>query len=115
MTKHHTADVEDGTDEEKASLARVRAQNDVYERNMRFRCWEIGVPVLATLACIACFYWCESCLLGVMLFCILLCCKDWVLVLVFITSLLLFISRHPVDKSTMHHITDAAIEFSKSE
>jgi hypothetical protein len=53
--------------------------------------------------------------LGVMLFCALLCCKDWVLVLVFVTSLLLFISRHPLDTQTVHHLTNAAIELARTE
>jgi len=112
MTEH---DVEHAREEQnKVALARIKEQNKAYERNIRLRFWEVGVPALATLACIACLYWCESCLLGVMLFCLLLCCKDWILVLVFITSLLLFVSRHPVDTGTMHRLSEAAYEFSKS-
>ena len=98
-----------------AVLARVRRQNEAYDRNMRLRVWEIGVPALATLACVVCLYTCENCLVGVMLFCALLCCKDWVLVLVFVTSLVLLLIRHPVDSGTMHHISNAAIELAKSQ
>jgi hypothetical protein len=98
-----------------AVFARVRRQNEAYERNLRLRVWEIGVPALATLACVVCLYTCENCLVGVMLFCALLCCKDWVLVLVFVTSLILLLIRHPVDPGTMHHISNAAMELAKSQ
>lgn len=110
-------ELEEGDKKERDDLlvTRLTKQNELYEKNLRLRLWEIGVPAFATFACIACLYWCESCLLGVMLFCALLCCKDWVLVLVFVTSLLLFISRHPLDTQTVHHLTNAAIELARTE
>lgn len=96
-------------------LTRIIRQNEEQERNLRLRIWEIGVPALATLACVLCIYTCENCLIGVMLFCALLCCKDWVLVLVFLTSLVLLMIRHPMNTGTMHHISNAAIELAKSD
>jgi hypothetical protein len=89
--------------------------NDAYESACRVRMWAIGVPALATLACIACMYYCEDCLIGVMIFCVVLCFKDWVLVLVFFVSLALFIAKHPLNSSTVHKLTDVGFEFVKSE
>lgn len=121
------SDLEQGGDHKKVKLSereehmdeivltRIIRQNEEQERNLRLRIWEIGVPALATLACVLCIYTCENCLIGVMLFCALLCCKDWVLVLVFLTSLVLLMIRHPMNTGTMHHISNAAIELAKSD
>ena len=113
---------EDGSrhdqDDDKAEPPLTQAQKrriEAYENQCRLRAWEIGVPAFAVLACIICLYTCEDCLLGVMLFCAVLCFKDWILVLVFITSLVLYASRHPIAPATMHHITNAAFEFIKTE
>lgn len=96
---------------EQESQRRLQA----YETQCRIRAWEVGVPALAVLACIVCLYTCEDCLLGVMLFCAVLCCKDWILVLVFVTSLVLYLAKHPMQPNTMHHISNAAFEFVQSE
>ena len=103
-------------DEAEEELTRSQKRRlEEYDRRCRLRAWEIGVPALAVIACIICLYTCEDCLLGVMLFCAVLCFKDWILVLVFITSLVLYISRHPMPSSTVHHITNAAFEFIRSD
>lgn len=105
----------DGEDED-ASLVRARKRRiEAHEAQCRLRMWEVGVPLLAVGACIACMYACEDCLIGVMLFCAVLCFKDWVLVLVFITSLGLYMLRHPMGTNTIHHITNAAFEFVRTD
>jgi hypothetical protein len=77
--------------------------------------WAIGVPAFATLACVLCLYVCEDCLIGVMVFCAALCFRDWVLVLVFWTSLALLLIRHPMDPGTLHRASNAAFEFVRTE
>jgi len=105
----------DGNTKESDELARLQRQNETLERNLRLKAWHIGIPALATLACVLCLYACENCLIGVMLFCAVLCCKDWVLVLVFCTSLVLLLIRHPPDTGTVHHLTNAAIALARAE
>jgi hypothetical protein len=102
-------------DDVESLLLSSKKLNEAYESACRARMWAVGVPALATLACIACMYYCEDCLIGVMIFCIVLCFKDWVLVLVFIVSLALFIMKHPLNSKTVHKIADVGFEFVKSE
>jgi hypothetical protein len=102
-------------DDEESRLLSVSKLNKAYESKCWLRMWEIGIPAFATLACIVCMYVCENCLIGVMLFCVLLCFKDWVLVLVFFVSLGLFIAKHPLDSHSMHKIANAGYEIVKSE
>jgi hypothetical protein len=110
---------EKGDDDEEAQqlllLEVTEKRNRLYESACRARLWEIGIPAFATLACVACLYVCEDCLLGVMLFCAALCFKDWVLVLVFFVSLGLFVMRHPVDTHTMHRVATAGYTFMQTE
>lgn len=93
----------------------ARLTNEAYDSACRARMWAIGVPALATLACVLCLYTCEDCLIGVMVFCAALCFRDWVLVLVFWTSLALLVIRHPMDTGTLHRVSNAAFEFIKTE
>ena len=102
-------------DDVEAHLLSNKKLNEAYESACRVRIWAVGVPLLATLSCIACMYLCEDCLIGVMIFCIVLCFKDWVLVLVFIVSLALYVIKHPLNSQTVHKISDAGFEFIKSE
>ena len=102
-------------DEDEAQLKRSILQNEAYDAACRARVWAIGVPSLATLACVLCLYVCEDCLVGVMVFCAALCFRDWVLVLVFWTSLALLVIRHPMDTSTFHRVSNAAFEFVRTE
>ena len=97
------------------SLVTARLKNEAYESACRARMWAIGVPAFATLACVLCLYTCEDCLIGVMVFCAALCFRDWVLVLVFWTSLALLVIRHPMDTNTLHRVSNAAFEFIKTE
>jgi uncharacterized membrane protein len=101
--------------EERERLLASREENEAYELAFRVRLWKIGVPAFATLACIVCLYTCEDCLIGVMIFCVALCFMDWVLVLVFIVSLVLLIMRHPMDSKSMHRVINAGYEFIKTE
>jgi hypothetical protein len=96
-------------------IQETRRKNEAYEAACRLRLWEIGTPAFAVFACVLCLYVCEDCLLGVMVFCAALCFKDWVLVIVFFTSLVLLLARHPMDSKTMHRITDAGYVFLKPE
>lgn len=102
---------ESGNDEESGLLEETERRNKLYESACRARMWEIGIPAGATLACVLCLYVCEDCLLGVMLFCVALCFKDWVLVLVFFVSLGLFVMRHPMDSHTLHRVAKAGFVF----
>jgi hypothetical protein len=102
-------------DDVEAHLLSSKKLNEAYENACKVRLWTIGVPAFATLACVLCLYLCEDCLLGVMIFCVVLCFKDWVLVLVFIVSLALFAIRHPLNSGTVHKIADAGFEFIKTE
>lgn len=105
----------DDNDEEMALLRKTILANEAYESHCRKRAWQIGVPVIATIACILCLFLCENCLLGVMLFCVLLCFRDPVLVLVFFVSLGLLIIRHPVASHTMQRVVDAGFVLMKPE
>lgn len=107
--------LEDLEADEREKLLLARDLNDAYESNIRVRAWKIGVPMIATLACILCMYACEDCLIGVMVFCVAMCFADWVLVLVFFVSLILLISRHPMDSKVLHRLANAGYEFIKSE
>jgi hypothetical protein len=51
----------------------------------------------------------------VMLFCVLLCFKDMVLVLVFIVSAALLIIRHPMNTHTMYRVVDAGMVLVRSD
>lgn len=106
--------VDDPEGDEKLTQAQ-RRRIEAYENQCRMRLWELGVPALAVLACIVCLYACEDCLIGVMLFCAVLCFKDWVLVIVFITSVVLYAFRHPLGSSAVRHITNAAFEFVRTD
>ena len=97
----------DHDDETDRLIKETRQKNEAYEAACRMRLWEIGTPAFAVFACVRCLSVCEDCLLGVMVFCAALCFKDWVLVIVFFTSLFLLLARHPMDSKTMHRITDA--------
>jgi hypothetical protein len=101
--------------DERERLLLSRELNEAYEADCRVRCWKIGVPVLATLACILCMYTCEDCLVGVMVFCVVMCFADWVLVIVFFVSLVLLVTKHPMDSKLMHRLANAGYEFIKSE
>lgn len=104
------------TDDEEAGLLRAAILADqAYESRCRVRAWQIGVPVFATLACILCLFLCENCLFGVMLFCVILCFRDPVLVLVFFVSLGLLIVRHPIPSTTVHRVMDAGYILVKPE
>jgi hypothetical protein len=96
-------------------LEETERRNRLYESACRARMWEIGIPAGATLACVLCLYVCEDCLLGVMLFCVALCFKDWVLVLVFFVSLGLFIMRHPMDSHVIHRVAKAGFTFIEAD
>jgi len=98
---------DDDEEAQRRLLDETDKRNKVYESACRARMWEIGVPAFATLACVLCLYVCEDCLLGVMVFCVALCFKDWVLVLVFFVSLGLFIMRHPMDPGTVQRVVRA--------
>jgi hypothetical protein len=102
-------------DEEAGLIRKTILENDAYESQCRVRMWQIGVPLFATLACILCLLLCENCLLGVMLFCVLLCFRDPVLVLVFFVSLGLLLVRHPVASHTVHRVVDAGFVLMKPE
>lgn len=103
-------------DEEAGLLIRKTIlENEAYESQCRVRMWQIGVPLFATLACILCLFLCENCLLGVMFFCVLLCFRDPVLVLVFFVSLGLLLVRHPVASHTVHRVVDAGFVLMKPE
>jgi hypothetical protein len=104
----------DGNDEEAGLLAEIR-RNEAYESSCRARMWALAVPAFATIACIVCLYVCEDCLFGVMLFCVVLCFKDAVLVLVFVVSLALLIVRHPIGASTTHRVMNAGYALVKPE
>lgn len=106
---------QDDKTEDEAQLKRSILQNEAYDTACRARMWAIGVPSLATLACVLCLYVCEDCLVGVMVFCAALCFRDWVLVLVFWTSLALLVIRHPMDTSTLHRVSNAAFEFVRTD
>jgi hypothetical protein len=110
MTDQKTA-----KDEETALLTETERATRAYEDACRLRMWQIGVPALATLACILCLYFCEKCLFGVMLFCVLLCFKDMVLVLVFVVSAALLIIRHPMNTHTMYRVVDAGMVLVRSD
>jgi hypothetical protein len=112
-----TSDEEEGpaTDEEAALLKDTVLRNQAYESMCRARMWQLGVPAFATLACVACLFLCEDCLFGVMLFCVLLCFKDLVLVLVFVVSLALLLIRHPMDTHTVHRVVDAGLVLVRPE
>lgn len=102
-------------DEETGLLRKTILANEAYESQCRVRMWQIGVPLLATLACVLCLFLCENCLLGVMLFCVILCFRDPVLILVFIVSLGLLLVRHPVASHTVQRVVDAGIVLLKPE
>lgn len=106
---------DDKESDEAQLLKRSIMQNEAYDTACRARMWAIGVPSLATLACVLCLYVCEDCLVGVMVFCAALCFRDWVLVLVFWTSLALLVIRHPMDTSTLHRVSNAAFEFVRTD
>ena len=110
----HTPQSQEDTEDEEANIQTMK-RIEAHEARCKLRAWEIGIPALAVIACIVCLYTCEDCLLGVMLFCAVLCFKDWILVIVFITSLILYSSRHPMAPNTVHHITNAAFEFVKTD
>jgi hypothetical protein len=101
-------------DSERALRAAI-LHDEAYDAACRARMWAIGVPAFATLACVLCLYVCEDCLIGVMVFCAALCFRDWVLVLVFWTSLALLLIRHPMDPGTLHRASNAAFEFVRTE
>ena len=90
-------------------------RNEAYESGCRVRLWNLAVPAFATIACIVCLHVCEDCLLGVMLFCVLLCFRDAVLVLVFVVSLALLIVRHPIGASTTSRVMNAGYALVKPE
>ncbi len=102
------------TDEE-ALLLSSATLSKAYETRCNARLWELGIPAFATLACILCLYVCEDCLFGVMLFCLLLCFKDWVLVLVFFVALGLLMARHPFQTDTLHRLANAGYEIIKTD
>jgi hypothetical protein len=102
-------------DSEEAGLLETERANKAYESACRLRIWQVGVPAVATIACVLCLYFCETCLYGVMLFCALLCFKDMVLVLVFFVSLGLLLVRHPIDTHTVHRVVDAGIVLVRQE
>lgn len=103
-------------DDEEASLLRKSIlANEAYESQCRVRMWQIGVPAIATIACVLCLFLCERCLLGVMLFCAILCFRDPVLVLVFFVSLGLLIIRHPMESHTVQRVVDAGFVLVKPE
>jgi hypothetical protein len=104
-----------GEDEEAGLLTDSILRDQAYESACRARMWQLGVPAFATLACVACLFVCEDCLFGVMLFCVLLCFKDLVLVLVFVVSLALLLIRHPMDTRTAQRVVDAGIVLVKSD
>ena len=106
---------DDDEEAQRRLLDETDKRNTVYESACRARMWEIGVPAFATLACVLCLYVCEDCLIGVMVFCAALCFRDWVLVLVFWTSLALLLIRHPMDPGTLHRASNAAFEFVRTE
>lgn len=105
----------DPDDEESGLLRKTILANEAYESQCRIRAWQIGIPLIATLACILCLFLCENCLIGVMLFCVLLCFRDPVLVLVFFVSLGLLIIRHPVASHTVQRVVDAGFVLMKPE
>lgn len=102
-------------DEEAALLRKTILANEAYESHCRVRVWQLGVPLVATLACILCLVLCENCLLGVMLFCVLLCFRDPVLILVFLVSLGLLLIKHPVAPHTVNRVVDAGFVLLKPE
>ena len=102
-------------DEEAALMRKTALANSVNEGQFRARMCQIGVPLFATLACVLCLFLCENCLFGVMLFCVLLCFRDPVLVLVFFVSLGLLLIRHPVASHTIHRVVDAGFVLKKPE
>ena len=104
------------TDDEEAGLLRKKILADkAYESHCRVRLWQIGVPAFATIACVLCLVLCENCLLGVMVFCAVLCFRDPVLVLVFFVSLGLLLVRHPVASHTVQRVVDAGFVLVKPE
>ena len=106
----------DGPDsEDDALLEKSIQRNLAYESACRARMWQIGVPAVAILACIVCLYVCEDCLIGVMVFCVLLGFRDCVLVLVFIVSLLLLLARHPMDTKTVTWIAKTGYTLVKTD
>jgi hypothetical protein len=101
--------------DEEALLLSSTSLNKAYDTRCNTRLWEVGIPAFATLACILCLYVCEDCLFGVMLFCLLLCFKDWVLVLVFFVALGLLVARHPLQSETLHRLANAGYEIIKTD
>jgi hypothetical protein len=106
---------ETDTTEDDALLQQANQRNLAYESACRVRMWQIGVPALATLACVLCLYVCEDCLIGVMVFCVLLGFKDCVLVLVFLVSFFLLVARHPMDTKTVTWIAKTGYTLVKTE
>lgn len=106
---------DDNDDEEAALLQQNILRDQAYESACRTRMWQLGIPTFATLACIACLYFCEDCLFGVMLFCVLLCFRDPVLVLVFVVSFALLLIRHPMDTRTIHRVVNAGLVLVRPE
>ena len=110
------SDMPDGPDsEDDALLEKSIQRNLAYESACRARMWQIGVPAVAILACIVCLYVCEDCLIGVMVFCVLLGFRDCVLVLVFIVSLILLLARHPMDTKTVTWIAKTGYTLVKTD
>jgi hypothetical protein len=104
-----------GDDPERALLNKSILRDEAYASACRARMWQIGVPLVATLACVLCLYVCEDCLIGVMIFCVALGFRDCVLVLVFVTSLVLLIARHPMDTKTVTWIAKTGYTIVKTD
>lgn len=104
------------TDDEQAVLLKKQILRDLeIDSRCRARMWQLGVPAFATIACVMCLFLCEDCLFGVMLFCVLLCFRDPVLVLVFIVSFALVLIRHPMDTHTVRRVVNAGLVLVRPE
>lgn len=104
------------TDDEEAALLRKNIlRNQEIESRCRTRMWQLGIPAFATIACVMCLFVCEDCLFGVMVFCVLLCFRDPVLVLVFVVSFALLLIRHPMDTHTVRRVVNAGLVLVRPE
>ena len=109
------ADQVETDDEEAALLRKSILQSQDIESRCRIRMWQLGIPAFATIACLVSLFVCEDCLFGVMLFCVLLCFRDPVLVLVFVVSFALLLIRHPMDTHTVRRVVNAGLVLVRPE
>lgn len=106
---------DDDDDDDEKALAQAKRRNEAYDLEFNLKLKQIGTAAAILIILICCMLWCEPCLLGVIAFSACYCMREPILVVIFFTSIGLFLASHMPTTKTIWQITGTIYEMEKTK